>query len=711
MSDEGRLNFSTRKKVLTISAMPFVLPDDSKDRLDSYDFSGMLKGEGNFGWNPSEKERVYGMFSLIDLAADWEQNLYYTFEVTAGTLEEMENAGVLLCRRTVGGELSYWKYLPGAAGLAVDAEGRACVLSEGKILVFDAEGNQVRSVSVEAYQDGAGGDFEELFMDSEGRVYYCVRGKNYMWRSLELTEEGLQDAGDFMGSYTRHIAAMDGDVFLFSSNDSGSLYQYSREKETTEELLRWTHSGIIGSQVHSLVEVADGILLVNCGDGMNYSLYQLTRIPTEALQEKETLVLAALSNDSELQQAVMKFNESNSQYRILIDEYGAEFSESEGRMIFPMLDAALVSSNPPDLLDLSYMDIGKYAGQGALEDLSPYLESSSELSREDYLDNMLDGMTVDGKLLCIPLAFDLQVVAGRVSQVGDMESWSMEDVYRLTDTHPESRGGLINDGYGEMKQRSFFLRKFCSSYYLEKFVDWDSLECDFDCEEFCRLLAWVGDYAWEPEAATEQVGDVFYEWKYIPETALLVSYSGVNFEFMKLFEVLCGEDTVLLGFPTIDGKGSFPVKMKGALAICADSSHKEAAWEFIEYYLSNTRTPMFYFSTKKDRIQQKYQAAVTPIYNEGGDADRSEESEMTVKGQIRVGAEEYPYYVIPSEQADAILHAIETADFRPMSAAEEMIISIVAEEAESYFAGDKSLQEVTRVIQNRARLLLQEQKK
>ncbi len=47
----------------------------------------------------------------------------------------------------------------------------------------------------------------------------------------------------------------------------------------------------------------------------------------------------------------------------------------------------------------------------------------------------------------------------------------------------------------------------------------------------------------------------------------------------------------------------------------------------------------------------------------------------------------------------------------PRSVEEEKIIHIVLEEAESYYTGDKSLEEVTELIQNRAQLLLNEAKK
>ncbi len=707
LSGGEKLNFSKKKEVLALKAEPFVLPEDALEVLETYDFSDMVLGKGASGWDPSEEHRVYCTLSLTGFAADREQNLYYTLGITAGTLEEMEVLGELLCRRTAEGELSYWKYLPKIRNIAVDGQGRVCVLAEKDILVYDKEGNRASSVSVEACQSGSSG-LEELFMDSEGRVYYCVRGGNYEWKSYELVLENgsqLKDAGGFLGSYTRHAAALGGDVLLFSLDSSDCLYRYSREEKKVKELLRWPDSGIMGSYVRSVVEIAPDILLVCYGDTMSRSLYQLTRTSADQVPERVTLVLASVSNGSAMQNAVTGFNKTNEKYHIVIGDYGAQFT-SNG-VVSPMLDAAFVSSNPPDLIDLGFLDISKFADQGGLEDLSPYLDNSGILNREDYLDNVLEGMTIDGKLVCIPATFDLRAIVGRASQIRDLDGWSMEDVYRLTDAHPESKAGLISSESGEMEQREYFLKTFCSAYYLEKFVDWDSLECNFDCGEFRRLLAWAGDYAWEPEVKVEQVGPIFLDWEYIPETALLASLRYLKFDRMKLLEFEFGEEPMLLGFPTVDGKGTYSVRVGEALAIHANSPHKEAAWEFIEYYLSKQGRSFIDNSTRKDHIQEDYEFYTTP-------EDSSAEKEGSTTRMLRIfqiGQDVLSYDVIPKEQADAVLHAIETADFEPLSTTEKMIINIVAEEAEGYYAGDKSLEEVTEIIQNRAWLLLQEQKK
>ena len=51
---------------------------------------------------------------------------------------------------------------------------------------------------------------------------------------------------------------------------------------------------------------------------------------------------------------------------------------------------------------------------------------------------------------------------------------------------------------------------------------------------------------------------------------------------------------------------------------------------------------------------------------------------------------------------------LETADFTPESGLRNKVVSIVLEETAPYYAGDKSLDEVIGIIQNRVQLLLNE---
>ena len=63
---------------------------------------------------------------------------------------------------------------------------------------------------------------------------------------------------------------------------------------------------------------------------------------------------------------------------------------------FPRLNAVTAF---PDILDIADLDLKALASKGLFVDLNEYLEPSSSLDRSDFLDNLLDAYTVNGRLI------------------------------------------------------------------------------------------------------------------------------------------------------------------------------------------------------------------------------------------------------------------------------------------------------------------------
>lgn len=705
-------DFSKAETLAEFNSLAFELPEGTGENGEDIDVLGLLDGVYGGGiTNREDLEKDYGMISLDKYAVSPEGDLYCYLKIFKGSYLEMEEAGGVLCRQTPEGERAFGLYLPEMLDFAVDGQGRVFVLMWDEIRVLDREGNRTGAISTEGYHMDGRPPQEELFVDSEGRIYYSMLNKKYVRATYELTGKGnlhLEDAGKFLGEWS-FSPAPDGNIFQYGGGE-GSLYLYDRDAGSKREILNWGDSGLINNGIRSVTEIGPGVLLVNFTGilGGQGGVYQLTKTPVEELPEKELLVIASPLYPLELQRAVITFNARSDSYRVVVDSYGAWYSDAEMRWVCPQLDVSLMSGNPPDLLDLRAFNISKYAQKGVLEDLFPYVEQSGVLEKGDLPDNLLEGLTFDGKLVCMPLSFLVKGVVARASQVEGDGSWTMEDVYRLTEQHPESVGGAVDDGYGQRAQVDWILGEFSSRYYLEAFVDWGKWECSFDSDGFRRLVEWAGRYGWTPEHIEERFETTVAESIYIPQEVLLVSQDGLGFTTLAGVELQYGEEVCLQGYPTSDGRDYFPAYINGGLGIASGSPHKEAAWEFLECYLEVNSSMLWGgIPASKIKIRELYEKESTPDYV--GDAAGGQEV-MRIKGYVGVGRDYIPYYVIPKEQADAILKAIETADFRPISETEEMITKIVVEEAESYCHGDKSLEEVTRLIQNRVQLLLNEVK-
>jgi len=88
---------------------------------------------------------------------------------------------------------------------------------------------------------------------------------------------------------------------------------------------------------------------------------------------------------SDIKRNIIKFNKTNTEYRIVVKEYGKDDYEA-GQIQF---GADLTTGNCPDVISLSSLDFAQYANKGIFEDLYPYMEQSG-IKKEDYVENVLE---------------------------------------------------------------------------------------------------------------------------------------------------------------------------------------------------------------------------------------------------------------------------------------------------------------------------------
>ncbi len=170
-------------------------------------------------------------------------------------------------------------------------------------------------------------------------------------------------------------------------------------------------------------------------------------------------------------------------------------------------------------------------------------------------------------------------------------------------------------------------------------------------------------------------------------------------------------EPVYIGYPAADGIGCI-AECSGALALAAQSENPEEAWDYIEYYLERSPNRVIGFSTRRSFLEQQMEDAVTVSYyldEEGNpllDADGNPVPESL--GGVRWSFEddEITFRTATEEEVNCVKELIESA--RPLSAADDRIMAIIQEEAEPFFQGQKSVEEVADIIQSRVQIYLDE---
>lgn len=661
-------------------------------------------------------KELYSLFTTNYFAVDANENLYYYVLASAGNIVDSGNntfqmavdpMGGMLYKQTPDGEIAYGLFLPPISGLAADNENVYALTAQG-IYVIDAQGRRTKIINNSAYvSESSLGTFSGSLLSSpKGHVYYMVSsGAVHTVLEIAGSDPQLKDIPSLAAVSSSYASVTADGNLLFYQNRENMVYEYDRTTSQLTAVMRWEDCDMYGSSIRNVIRLSPDTLMAEYRQNESPALYLLTKTSVDSLPPKETIVLASLSPTEEMRNAVINFNRNSSQYHVIIETYGSSLSWDDGEA---RLDATLVSSTPPDLLDLH--NVFKYADRNAMEDLTPYLKDSSEVPLDDYLNNVVEGYTINGNLVCIPTTFSVFFTCGRASQldsIGVTGGLNMEDVYALTEKYPDSV--ILHSGYASGSyEKSFVLERFCSAWFLEKFVDWEQGTCSFDSGEFRRMLTWLEEFSGEhTEIPRDPITGYSYDPSvYIPENALL-SMPGFNdFEVSLVREEhLFQEDIRLVGMPTADGRNRGYIFIRDSLGITSNSRNKEGAWAFLEYFLSKDKTAGMYLPTRKSQLDQLYTSAITPPPTD----EHTGQYKSTNILYYSIGDEPlYPYYFTPQPLADQLMNAILTLDFSPLPAESEKIVAIVLEEMESYYSSSKSLDEVIEVIQNRSQLLLNE---
>ena len=153
------------------------------------------------------------------------------------------------------------------------------------------------------------------------------------------------------------------------------------------------------------------------------------------------------------------------------------------------------------------------------------------------------------------------------------------------------------------------------------------------------------------------------------------------------------------GYPVTEGSGiaAKPVMSAG---ICASSSGKDEAWDFIRYMLSSEPQRKIAGSVAGFPVQR--QAFSEYIQSQIDLYESRLEGEPASEGDIKIRA-------ILSEK-EKILDGLSDlmASVNTQITSDPYIQEIIKEESAAYFAGQKSAEDVSGIIQNRAKTIVQE---
>ncbi|MBD5529575.1 MAG: extracellular solute-binding protein [Lachnospiraceae bacterium] len=641
--------------------------------------------------------------SKSDESGNYSQTFYMLkFDAEGNKLLEQD---ITEAMKLEGSDNSY------AQAVVVDKEGRVYLNVSGGgmnggnsfIVVLDAEGKLLAQIDT-------GTDWiSAMGIAADGTVLITRYGNGVGMECLEVdlanksmgkSHEGVPNSYN-SGSL---ISTPDGGLLV---NDGTRLWKYDLATETAEEILTWTDCDINGSYVQMIQTLEDGRIAVLSRNWSSNTqeLAYLTRTEAAKVTQKQIITLATMWSNQDLQEAVVKFNKQSDTYKVRIVAYyddSTEWTETKYQDAMTALNNAITSSNCPDIIDLSYGNVNSYVSKGLLMDLSPYLENSS-VKREDLLESVLDAYTFGDTLVCVPTGFTISTIMGRTSQLGNRTSWTIKDIMEFAAQYPDAK--LFNySSKGSMLST-------CLQYSSEAFIDYNNGKCNFESQDFLDILEFCNTF--ETETDWDREGESFP--KQISEGKILLNDVSLwEMTEMQMYSLMFNEPVTFIGYPTVDGSSGNRINGQNCYAITTKCKNPDGAWAFIEsmlqYEPQKEYGGMNNFSIRKDMLDESFEMAM----KENGSFDENGEPYLDENGEPMIWPKttwmyndwEAEIYAATPEQVQAVRDLIDTAVAATNN--DETVLTIIQEEAQAYFEGQKSAQDVANVIQSRVQTYISE---
>lgn len=576
-----------------------------------------------------------------------------------------------------------------------DGEGAVKKTQNTSLRKFLASGEIVFSKEWEYGHDIT--DFCEL---SDGRVYFVMDDREDGLRTLlELDpssghtteQDGVLLKDSQIGG--QMLGVRQDTLLMLERNPAVGYEIFEIEESDGRMSCVFSFTGTSYSFGHPGMTLRDFRMLADESIVMLWAADEGTSAVCEKLRmcrvEKIPITLRGKFNgDSWISEQVSLFNRSSRDYHVILEDCGGGNDLDDFARLTSIQIA--VGKGPDILYGVLMQDyIVGMMEKGALEDLGPYMEKSG-IREEDYFPFAFSTWREGDRIYGI----NARVIGmhGYRMDAAILEGNAASDINALTSALMSYQGeAIFRPGYSSQTILNYFLK---GTDTLWGMIDWEEGSCDFSGELFARIL--------EIAARYEDTG----------------RKSGIPYiiearSFLDLFEFDGEADRekagkVICGYLFDDGC-HMGISSYSTMAINANSANKEGAWQFISFLLGEEAqsSDTFYVPVNRKVFDAWLNAQLEEVSG-GREKVIWVMQEKVAGGETQVSSKETVYTAedITEEKAAEYTRTLEEA--RPFPIRTIPVLAIIREEAEDYFNGSKTVEEVTALIAERVQIYLDE---
>lgn len=511
---------------------------------------------------------------------------------------------------------------------------------------------------------------------SDHQIYWYGRENNRVgiWTlDGHALAEGLEDfdPANFLASFSA-----EGELYL---TDKQQLWVKEKEGEP-EPVWKWREQGYFFEKMTDLSADETGTLFL-----MTYyeESDQLVAIEREwgIPQEKQDVVLALRSypTQSAFHQLIESFNRQSAHTHVTVQIQGEEESYQDYTQKIQM---EISAGRGPDMLGDYLVESGNI-GNGYFLSLEGKLEELDGL-----LPAALDYGRYQGEVYGVPYEVNLSVLVCSEELAAGRSSWNVEE---MMESVRQSEASVLHWGLSGSEIVYWF---GLSDKDNRDFIDWENGESHLTEEPFLRFLEFAKEY--QDQGIAGNYGEVGNLLKNGVIATANANVGRSNFEFLKEYEHSFQDGAVYIGLPKADGRGVY--LRSTCIYVNSNSKNTEGCLEFLNYLIAE----------EAQRKMSRYVVSSVSMPQVG------EEVEMSAPFNIRknILQEQIQSYIgdegLTQQQAETVLQLL--LDAEAWNSPVDQIFSMVSEELDPYFAGERTAKEAAEKLHNRVQLFLDERK-
>lgn len=488
--------------------------------------------------------------------------------------------------------------------------------------------------------------------------------------SYKLTDQ-INPYGDFCLAYSPF-----GELLLANTE---RVWRYEEEHQELRELFSFMDMEYPIDTLYGCSFREDGTPLFFVEyEGEKHLLAAEVRDPAE-VSEKQEITLALSMDCYDVRQIAVGFNRQSEEYHLTViapDE--GEDREDYCRRI----QLEIAAGGGPDLLGNGLLNEREAAAGGYLEPLDWIVEDMSPFLESAFLTGQIDGVLYGIPYTTHPAFLTVS------RQITEADSWTLEEMMEAVRNSPAEILEYGRSGVGIVMYYGLYDEE------NKAFIDWEEGESHLTENPFLELMAFAREYADNGQYTDSELMNRLRDGTIAGVDLYIMEPNDMN----KMKACFNGEE-VLIGYPRVSGNGIYMIARN--LYMNCNSVNKEGAAEFLRYMLTeegqkrqvtDVRSP--YMSVRRD-LNAEF-------------IENFQKNVQDPPAQYQTGGYFWEETALDEEQISQYWWLLDNA--RSGSFRADELWSMVEEELEPYFSGDRSAEEAAAVLDSRVQLYLDERK-